>query len=322
MRTENYGIVIDIGGTTLNIAMYEIDTDFLITKAACYNVQQQVRKGKENLYNQIDKVIKTCKEKIKKPQRVNKIIIGCPGNFSRENYTLEKGSAKQLSHTKNEFDHINIWEYFHKLCQEETLYLYNDAKLQCIGGIICNNLREKSIGYIGIGTGLGGALCEISSSGKISFVGDGHISDLNIGNIGEKESRAEDHLSGRYIQNITTHSPKEINSSNQLLKKHRSLFEEMGITLADIIIRLQKKNIKKVKNKRAWSDETSEKISQCNTYLIGGSVANKGTIGKIIQQTAKTHLYKHSPMPIKLIALEQPDKVALTGGLYLCYEQC
>ncbi|MCK4881467.1 MAG: hypothetical protein KAS92_00415, partial [Candidatus Omnitrophica bacterium] len=204
-------------------------------------------------------------------------------------------------------------------------------------------LTGKKVAYIGPGTGLGGAFGQIDNDGNVEYYTDGHIYDLKIEdgmelviNIEGSETvtipltgMAEDVFSGRAIQEMqevinireTDHGLQPIfkgelggkllnnileqkNDEHLEYKIAMQIAEFEGEMLGQIVEKVYTGDIKKWNDSADWSDKDRELVKGTVNFVLAGSVATKGEVGRIIKETAETYLKeKYENIGFNLIPL-------------------
>eukprot|EP01047_Picozoa_sp_COSAG01_P000744 COSAG01_NODE_14_length_41020_cov_40.702133_36_plen_323_part_00 len=322
MLKKKSKLVIDIGGTSIAYASYEKikQKHHLLYKGKLKSV-----KGKAGLKVLIAGLINEANKN--KKIKLNEIVIACPGNFNKDNSKLETGSGSQLAKYKGEFDGIDIVAFFTDICPENCkIKIINDAILQCYGGIlqekICSRHKMKFGMFLGIGTGLGGALFKIEKNQQVSFYSDGHISDIGIKKELINIERAEERLCGQYIKMKTGLNAKKINESKELFKQYKYIFEEIAENLSILIIGIKQRKFEKLKGKRKWTKTDYLQATNTELILLGGSIASEGKSAKLIMTTLSKELRKNNLSNIEIISIKDSKECALIGALHIDETNC
>jgi predicted NBD/HSP70 family sugar kinase len=319
-----YTLAIDIGGTKIAYALIEHKVN---NPNFIFSYKIDTPKGIPNLANCFSEIFQKTLAKAKKlSYEVSSIIaIGSPGHFiGSEKNIIAPGSAHNLEAFPGEFDNLNLALLLKKILPKNfDIVINNDAIAQLVGGtdfILANEyilILGSKIGYIGVGTGLGGGFAKVSKTGEISIRTDGHISDIKIKDNTGQAKRAEDLLSGKAFFELTSKTLKEINSSSALLNKYRLVLKEMGLTLAKIAIKIYQGEISKIKPENNWLKKDIAFVKGIKIFFIGGSATTKGRSSKIIIATAEQYLLDKGFSDIKLIRIKNIRKAALWGAAKL-----
>ncbi|MBT5954670.1 ROK family protein [bacterium] len=326
-------ICLDVGGTSIHAAY------FLSSKTQSYPLclfkkSYSTKKGKKVLCNQlldiineIDRTVGTSSFK-NKLQTLNSALdldidekclvssnmvsISMPGNFDDKG-RLKPGSAENLGTFDGEFDLFSPKEELMKLSPEKLFFIQNDALAQCLGSYIMLLDRKLALeetfhyGFIGIGTGLGGAFLDMSENQYPMFYTDGHIFDLEIPSFPNEP--VENILSHRGIIRLTGFQAKELNTDVVAWNKSKEIIESVGRYIAELIYLIQSG----MTSKKGWSEEDTHIVSEFNTYILGGSIGCKGRLGKTILSSARSQIYEMG-IDVKIYQAPDPDHAALLGS--------
>ncbi len=269
----------------------------------------------ENLAEEISKVI-TEAQNLK--YHVHQTIgFGSPGLFQDGKIAPE--TAGQLGPA---FFNYNIGEglehYLRTKHPHIKVNVKNDALAQLAFGVhalaqdpkLKKLFLSNNVGFIGPGTGLGGGFAHVKKlkDGNIQteFFTDGHIFDILLDG-----KMAEELISGRFLRNNLGLSGKEVANN---LEKYQAYIIEMGHNLGKLIAKIYSGKFEKPANHIQWSDKDQESVAGTQIFILGGSIATKGDMGKIIRSSAKEYLEKHNIKNIKLLTLPSDSADAAILG--------
>lgn len=326
-------ICLDVGGTSIHAAY------FLSSKKQTYPLclhkkSYSTKKGKKELCTQLIEIINEIELTVGNPSfkeniqilnnaldldinkdclvSSNMVSISMPGNFDKQGL-LKPGSAENLGTFDGEFDLFSPKNALMKLSPGKLFFIQNDALAQCLGSYLMLLDRNPELedtghyGFMGIGTGLGGAFLDMSDKKYPMFYTDGHIFDLEIPSFPNEP--IENILSHRGIIRLTGFQAKELNTDDISWIKSKKIIESVGGYVAELIYLIQSG----MTAKKGWSDEDTHRVSEFNTYILGGSIGCKGRLGKTILSSARSELYKMG-LDVKLYQETDPDHAALLGS--------
>jgi len=248
---------------------------------------------------------------------LNKIGIGSPGKF--QNNIIFPNTTPQFGPLFNDFD---IPKALNKYFPNYQITIKNDAIAQMSASIDIllsskQNILGQKIAYIGPGTGLGGGFGKINvKNNKVNmkFYTDGHIGDMIIDGhiLAEK-----DYLSGMYLDNRLgiKNSGKYISSK---LDQYMDLVKELGYRLGIIIGKIYEGHVYKSRKETMWNDEDRANVKGTKLFIIGGSIATKGEMGKIIISESYKYLNdKYQDVKFYLFPIEASDDFGIIGAASL-----
>ncbi len=310
---KNVSLCMDIGGTKIAYGLFQQNT-------LVYNHEKKAEKGLTALSRVIKTIEEDCQAIAKKNHWIldSVVRIGAPGKLiGTEACVIEPGSAKNLGIYPEEFDNLN-WKTWIQTSLDKPIdvAVFNDALCQCRGGIeqlkslkmYEDFFRNKKLAYIGPGTGLGGALAVCDETGYPKFYSDGHIFDIMLDG-----KMAEDELSGRAFYEKTGHHASELVASDM------PVLDEMGRTMASVMMRLYSGQVEKRNGQSQWSTSVLDTVKDTDLFLIGGSLGTAPDLSPPILSSC-THYLKqvfNDRMPFSLIKIPNPKKAALLGALLL-----
>ena len=216
-------IAVDAGGTKVEIAIIGVDEDGELTMTSeeipeilsvkTIEVATLKDKGYKNFYATISDAINEAKQEARQSDLsvLDIVLMGTAGSLIYENGELvfdDDGSTKKFG-TKDNSTTMNTAERYQqqkrgffgvsperelrKSMNISSIVVQNDGPVQMLWGMNAlmeddefrTNLLGKTVAYLGIGTGLGGAFAEIKNNGQIELFSDHHISVFKV--IGYKE---------------------------------------------------------------------------------------------------------------------------------------
>ncbi|MFT5170442.1 MAG: putative NBD/HSP70 family sugar kinase [Candidatus Marinamargulisbacteria bacterium] len=316
-------ITIDIGGSKIAFGVLPIVENQVIPKLLFRSVAPSVR-GKSALASTLKDIVARAHLKAHSYlyEPIQTLFIGLPGRLTGPNNTIiAPGSAAQLWAHENEFDNVDIRELLQGSLGKYTLILKNDGLTQMAGGLlqltesaaIAQSIKGKRIAYIGPGTGLGGGFCTFNSRSNMSFFTDGHIYDILLPS-GDTRIRAEDLISSVAFKSFASETPREINSSVALIAQYRPKILKMGNALGQLIESIHLGNIEKTPPENAWPQNDINKVKGTEIFMLGGSIATKGEIARLLQMQIKAHLSAAHLAPIRCLPIPDVDQAALIGA--------
>ena len=322
MTANNVG-VIDIGGTKIAYALVS-SSQSLLPQCLMQN-QIPFKKGIASLKLALEQIIKDITRWNKQygASETPKIIIGSAGNFKPNSGIILPGTAVNLGNTPTEFDNLDLKQLVLDAANTQlNCRIVNDALLQLAGGLLYAyeagiSLAHKAIGYIGPGTGLGGAFARLTPAG-LQPITDGHIFDMQLHDPLGQPVMAEDVFSGRGFQQTYAISLKEINASEQLLTQFESQVQQLGDYLAQIMINIYQGHFKKYSD-YPWKPSDYTSIKHINTFILGGSIATKGVISKTIKNRATSLFQDKLGITPQVFLIPDTVQAALMGGFALAH---
>ncbi|RAP26775.1 hypothetical protein DID74_01395 [Candidatus Marinamargulisbacteria bacterium SCGC AG-333-B06] len=313
--------VIDIGGTKLAYGLLTGDDECYPT--ILYQNVVPFNKGMAALQQRIRNICHDIKIWAHHNNLSIKptIIVGSAGNFKPNTAIILPGTAINLGKTPQEFDNIDLNNIIRKASDNQFKCLVcNDAMLQLAGGVTFSqqdniDLLAKKIAYIGPGTGLGGAFATVTTSG-LSVVTDGHIFDMKLKDPFDKPVMAEDVFSGRGFYQQHKITLKEINQSQELLKKYQIEIKQLGHYLGQIMIQIYQGKFEKL-SQYPWEKQDYNAIKQTDHFILGGSIGSKGLIADQLKDIAQAQFYKTLNRHPLIYKIPDTEKAALIGGFVL-----
>lgn len=299
-------LAVDIGGTKTVAGI--VDGLFSVTDIT----RQPTQKGRSGLREMLG----TCLDHYLSAERsseISQIGIALPGCLVGTHKTrIRVGTGRQLGQLDGEFDNCDVAELLSTVLPPTIPVTFlNDAQAQCLGGIHQLQLTDTAVGYIGPGTGLGGAFCDLSD-GTPQLRTDGHIFDIAIPHPQTGEPvYAESILSGQGIQSTWRMSPITLNTE-QGMHQHASLIHQLGVSLATLITQLYSGQPQHLSGLSAWSVDDCQWVATVPTYVIGGSI---GTIDPLSTQllTIARRQLEQASVPIDLAVIPSIQKAPLQG---------
>ena len=226
-------LAIDIGGTK-TFSGCITDAGKIVGR-----IKRPTQKGKSGLTNMVFDIVRYYLADDEFGPITN-VAIGVPGCLQgRTGTVIRKGTGRQLGVYSGEFDDCDIGFLLREcLPSNIPLVLLNDAVAQCLGGVQALKIENGSIGYIGPGTGLGGAFVDLNGS-LPEVKTDGHIYDIAIPcPITGQLIQAEDILSGRGIVEQWGVQPVDLNTPDGIIL-NTDIIESLGQGVVDLILALK-----------------------------------------------------------------------------------
>ena len=299
--------LIDIGGTSIKCVLVEPKQELDPTLKALWQHRWPSSKGIEVFTDSIKQLKQAMlKECAAFGKQLEAVSIGFPANMSLdESKTILRGAAPNLSLFQGEWDGISMQAFFEEQFEGIKVRVVNDAVAQCLGGVVQYYQQHikasKKFGFMGIGTGLGGAFCCTDSLGVASFYTDGHIYDFCIQGPNQKMGLAEDFISGRGFQSLYGIDAQHAQNS-QGFEEYKPIWKDFGKRINMFLMELKQGHLQK--SPRPWPQEDIKAIQDVEQWLIGGSFA----------KVSKARDYWLSFVDVVPVwCLEQPDEAAFLG---------
>gem|GEM_PF-1700678 len=242
---------------------------------------------------------------------------------------IEAGTAANIEAFKGEWADLNLKNWLEQ-CLGFSVYLENDAVCQLLGAIKKNELVFEVgtvVGYVGPGTGLGGAFFEAKPKGSFEPIGDGHIFDAELEinakdhpflsqKLGSRVAMAEDVISGRGIFELTGYTPLELVSDADLWSHYRPLLVEWGRLTGQLLLKLNQGTLVKTVQPHAWTSDTVNKIQKLSHVFIGGSIGTQDPIS-LPYWEGLNQFIKIQALPITLHKVQSPSVCGVFGAVML-----
>ena len=229
------------------------------------------------------------------PRCERAISIATPGLI--KNGVMESANLLEAlndrGEMKHEFHNLHFKNALSKVIPNTKIFHSNDGIAQFKGAVDLLNtegcLNGKTVAYLGIGSGFGGGLGRIDSSGKLHLHTDGEVWDIRL-KLDGHDTFACTYLGGFPFKEATGSTPKEVNESPELLSKHTCHIKKLGRTLAATAITIHHGNVKKMDSRNDWSENELNQIRGTSHFLIGGSIGTKGPISTMILESAREEI--------------------------------
>ncbi|MDX2073458.1 MAG: hypothetical protein SFX19_03725 [Alphaproteobacteria bacterium] len=202
-KAKKYVMGIDIGGTKIASALYEVDNSRIKQEPAkIFGVVETGGRLPADHAAQIAGLIKEARRWAREGALVA-VGVGAPGRF-RADGTLMPGSSPNVGPTTDAFDNVNLQAIYAEALNDTPLpvFVANDGHTMAAGLVESiktapdgttytdqsgasmekRDFANKLVGYIGIGTGIGNAFVQTNERGdQKNFVTDGEIGEFRVG---------------------------------------------------------------------------------------------------------------------------------------------
>lgn len=309
-----FGIGIDVGGTKIAFGVVRIDPSRGETLGYYSSIPtaQASHESPNTFCQSLVHCVEKCKKHIPEGSKVT-LGIGLPGKI--ENGQILPDTAPQLGPEWNAFPiQKTLFTELSASFPQVSIALFNDALAQLAFSRISSPELWKThskAGYLGIGTGLGGAFVELQNNGKtLTPRTDGHVGDLVLE---EGKTAERDALSGFFIREKTGLCGKDL---AQVIDQpaFKNVPQLLGKNLADILEKLHRGDFQKSRASTQWSTEDREFVSGVDCYFIGGSIGTCEKIGTPLVQFAREELSCRGLSRIQLTQLPSASAQAAIMG--------
>lgn len=237
------------------------------------------------------------------------VLIGSPGKF--QNGRIVPGTANNLGAFPGECDGLDFGAHIYAHTGL-SVDVYNDALAQMAGGyrlLYDSGVFPVSVelGYVGIGTGLGGGFATCVSGHVLPFT-DGHIFDVLL-----EGQLAEALLSGRAFYTQTGVLARE---AARTPERYRDILSVFGYRLALLLRYFYAGTAEKPSSHDAWSTADRAQVRGVRTYMIGGGLGSAQPFGEWLCGEARSFLAQWQ-LPIVLHVLPDSVSAALLGLVVL-----
>jgi hypothetical protein len=380
MNFMNFILGIDVGGTGIQVQLFLILSDGSLSQDAIFTWNVTTQHGLEAHVTQIaDLIAAAAAEAIQQGGFLAGVGIGSPGRF-REDGSIKPGSNPNMGTSPSEFDNVNLSERYRQELVARShrtdgtlsvslaslpLVVRNDGDAMAIGllrAIQQNNctftdqynhpvspahLQGKTIGYFGIGTGLGNSYCRVDFMNNIHVVNDGHLSKnitaidredrKKFAKVYRERSTQEGDPGMQYYEyrgrkaNLESlvcnpticalagvDNTQDLDLENQ--KKHRNALKNAGKYLARGMIAVRRKMINDITPENQWTPKEIKAAKRTIIYLLGGGMmvneplANQLTSS--IQKELKKQLGKNHGLRVVPMGCDNPSVYA-AANLFL-----
>jgi hypothetical protein len=118
-------------------------------------------------------------------------------------------------------------------------------------------------------------------------------------------------LSGYYIEKELGMSGLEL---SERWEEHIPFIKKLGQNLGKIIENIHEGNVYKTRAATHWNDEDRQAVRGIKVFILGGSLATKGELGKLIQNEAKKFVQTHLDQIILLPIPELSEHAGIIGA--------
>lgn len=357
---------LDVGGQSIKAALYPLQEEDL-SQTAIWEERFPTAKGVAAHALQIAQLIEQGQQaaQIKNAQLVGS-GIGTPGRFG-ENGLIKPGTNPNVGTQVHEFDGVCLRSHYQQELQKFPsvkalpFEVQNDGNAMLAGmihavqhareGQFCDHLGEslllqslagKTVGLIGLGTGLGHAIAQFDTTGQhYHFVTDGHASKLRIpvdaadishflkaGEVlstqtGRKEIivfpdgsvRAEDLCRSPMVNALAdvecgTHI--NIESSH----RHMKAIELAGKYIGRIMAVVHSGENEDIEPENGWSAEEKQQAAQTSIYLFGGGLG-VSPLGVELMEYAQQELDKKGVQGIRMAQIDAGNVASYAAALMM-----
>lgn len=279
-------ISLDIGGSTSRVGLIHY-----VTFQPLWSHKQTTPKGFVKVLNIIKELYQLARDACNQLNlaAMPTICLSLPGNFPMgKHIELKEGSALQILN----YEAPICPKKASKKIQEAmsifpNWFALNDGWAQCIGGVHqlwSKEMMNHRFLYIGIGTGLGGAVVEVRNSPlDVEFITDGHIYDIVC-----HHGMAEDIVSGRAIQTMFDMDAKRVVRLPCIWQQDIA-FKTITQTMIEIVHHIKKGTVKKQQSRNQWPINERRRAQGISGILLGGSIGAKSAFGmycrNVLRQT-------------------------------------
>jgi hypothetical protein len=326
---------LDVGGTGIQYGLFEVLTEAgtlgrRLNQTSVWSGDAQTNHGVEHHVAQIASLIG---EAIAVAQQHEGILVGVgvasPGRL--RNGIILPGTSPNMGLTNNEFDRVCLQERYILACSQIGIHnisivVRNDADAMTIGlleqhafsppafpdqnGEIVNITEQTTIGYFGLGTGLGNSFIR-----NRRFINDGHLSQIVITIDREDIAvfskvhliRGEEMLYfnteklGANLESLVCMPTfralagldvgENLNINNP---SHQGAIDLVGKYLAKGMIAVHDGDIRDITPDNQWTPEQIENARSTSVYLLGGAVMRDSDVAHrlvtAIDQTLRSKL--------------------------------
>jgi len=372
----NYVLGIDIGGQSIKPALYTVlngkiaeDEDWKPAKDPATHLGFA-----EHIKQITDIIAKANAEAQKLGGQLVAVGIGSPGRF-RADGTIKPGTNDNLSKMRDEFDEKNLLKEYAKALADRfpelaglPLTVDNDGKAMLTGMVVdivhgpheplhdqhgneigTSTLRNKRVAVMGIGTGVGHAIADVTGKGQLDFITDGHACKLCVPvdeadwpmvekaakrlNTAEKPEviafpdhtvRAEDLFRDPVLKALAgVNNAKDIDwETNQA---HAKVVQFAGKYMGRLLAMINSGQSTDVDPKNGWDDTDKAEAAKTEYYLIGGGVGDK-PLGAEMIRYAQVELQRQDVRAVKMVqytrenpapraaAMTVPSDILTAGG--------
>ncbi len=316
---------IDIGGTKLRIGLFRC-VDGMLVPQPVWEHTVPSGKGQAHLRSGFQTAVQAAQKWVQEQGgRFHPVLgVGSPGRLLGPTGRVARGTSPNLEAFSGEFDGLEMVPFLAAVAPGFTLVVENDAVVQMVAGIeqllgdemARPKLLGRKVAYVGPGTGLGGGFATVGDDGEIRMMTDGHICDLLIGDGQGGRIGAEWLLSGTAFERRSGVSPKEVNASPALLKKHLSDIHDQGLFLGEVMVAIWQGHMEKSLPDTQWSPDDAALVKGTTVFLLGGSFGTKGEIAAVIQKVAIAYAAQSGLIAV-ILPIHDADQAAMLGAAQL-----
>lgn len=271
--------------------------------------------------------------------------VASPGRF--RNAIILPGTSPNMGLTSDEFDGVCLEEQYMAACSQIGTYnipivVRNDADAMTLGlldqyalspatfpdqnGEIVNITEHHTIGYLGLGTGLGNSFIR-----NQHFINDGHLSQIIVTidpedriefsrvhqirteqmlyfNVEEWEANLESLVCMPTFRALADlHEGENLNINNPV---HQAAIDLVGKYLAKGMIAVRGGHIHDINPGNQWTFEQIEDARHTSVYLLGGAVMSDSDVAHrlatAINQTLTLHIGAEHRIRVMSMGCDNP----------------
>lgn len=253
--------------------------------------------------------------------------IASPGKFIDDENggkKIEPGSSPNMG---AEFDNANLQQRIEAQLKEMNIDMpiavMNDAAAQQLGIIeallkqegMKEKLLGKTVGFMGLGTGLGGSFATISKEGKVEQITDGHLSDLMVKlspadseivvqnngycdsgnqfelNADNSRVKGDDMLSAKAVNRFTGLDMSSFAkpAAASTVATYGERLAVMGHSIAQIAKQVQEGDITKQHDYQTWPEKDVDAARDTSVWLLSGGLMENANLGPKFLHDAEHH---------------------------------
>lgn len=340
---------VDIGGTNTSLEAFIVRDGKITGKVQGFEaIKEGTVKGRregetiDTVLSQVPDMIEAAKAQVEAlGYDVAAVGVGSPGKFDHEG-KIKPNSNPNIGRQKpeggTEMDDVNLQREYELRLVEKGINLpiivKNDGVMAQMGMITesLNNpataaqVLDKTVGYIGPGTGLGGSFAVVGKDGSVEAITDGHITDMmvqfpdhlieklkaanerilaNNPNAAENEKiyikgtrvKAEDVLSGENgMEKFTGLKAKDIENDPALADVKAETIDLLGEMMARVIISIKQGDMVKQNPDQQWPQTDIDAVKATSAFYYYDGGATRGEFAGAVIEKAKAVLEQEAAL--------------------------
>ena len=347
---------IDIGGTSIKWAVYSQRGDSLSQKPL-EGLEGRIPTREEHAPFSLNKhvqdvaglIAEAATQAEAQGYSIGSVGIASPGKFIDNGHggkKIERGSSPNMG---AEFDEVNLQEKIIQALKAKgrdiPLEVINDAAAQHKGILDAMLSREgktalmgKTVGYIGAGTGLGGAFATVDKKGNTTLITDGHLSDVKLSPedirilegvnkiisavaddrakagedldpsdrpffIRDGRVRADDILSSTAIKRLTGLDAKALDHPSAR-DSYAGRLNVLVHAAGNLIKQVQDGDITKMHDYQNWPEADVQAAQKTGVYIMAGGLFQNDKLGAALCKAATKYM---DSIGVKDVTLIQSD---------------